>query len=60
MLNIKVLLENTQVRPDALTEHYCLSLYIETERHKLLFDMGQTDLFARNARMLGVNLSNVA
>lgn len=59
MLNIKVLLENTQVRPDALTEH-CLSLYIETERHKLLFDMGQTDLFARNARTLGVNLSNVA
>lgn len=56
MLIIKVLLENTQARPDALTEHG-LSLYIETERHKILFDTGQTDLFAQNARTLGVDLS---
>lgn len=47
MIKVKVLLENTQARPDALTEHG-LSLYIETGRHKLLFDMGQTDLFAKN------------
>lgn len=58
MLNVKVLLENTQARSDALTEHG-LSLLIETGRHKLLFDMGQTDLFARNARTLGSDLSNV-
>lgn len=58
MLSVKVLLENTQARPDALTEHG-LSLYMETERHKVLFDTGQTDLFERNARMLGVDLSNV-
>lgn len=58
MLNIKVLLENTQARPDILTEHG-LSLHIETERHKILFDTGQTDLFARNARTLGVDLSDV-
>lgn len=58
MLSVKVLLENTQARPDALAEHG-LSLYMETERHKLLFDAGQTDLFERNARMLGVDLSGV-
>jgi len=58
MLRIKVLLENTQARPDVQTEHG-LSLYIETERHKLLFDMGQTDSFAVNARLLGVELGDV-
>lgn len=58
MLRIKTLLENTQARSDALTEHG-LSLYIETERHKLLFDMGQSDKFAQNARLLSVDLSAV-
>lgn len=58
MLNVKVLLENTQARPDALTEHG-LSLYIETEQHKLLFDTGQTNLFSQNAQMLGVDLRDV-
>lgn len=58
MLNIKVLLENTQARPDTLTEHG-LSLYIETKKHKILFDTGQTDLFAQNAKTMGVDLSDV-
>lgn len=58
MLNIKVLLENTQARPDVLTEHG-LSLYIETEHHRLLFDMGQTAMFVQNARTLGVDLGDV-
>ena len=40
------------------TEHG-LSLYIETKEHTILFDMGQTDLFAKNAERLGIDLSKV-
>jgi len=58
VLRIKVLLENTQARPDVLTEHG-LSLYMETERHKILFDMGQSDRFAQNAQRMSVELSDV-
>ncbi|MDO5444894.1 MAG: MBL fold metallo-hydrolase [Eubacteriales bacterium] len=58
MLRIKALMENTQARPDALAEHG-LSLYIETEKHKLLFDMGQSEKFAQNAQMMSVSLNDV-
>lgn len=36
-----------------------LSQYIETPRHKILFDMGPDASFAENARRLGVDLSQV-
>lgn len=36
-----------------------LSLYIETKENKILFDMGQTDLFYHNAITLGIDLSQV-
>ena len=55
---ITALLENTSNRADMQTEHG-LSLYIETGTHKILFDMGQTDMFAENAAVLGVDLSRV-
>ena len=57
-MKITSLLENTTSRPDMYTEHG-LSLYIETGRHRILFDMGQTSLFAENADMLGIDLSAV-
>lgn len=57
-MKVTSLLENTTSHPDMLVEHG-LSLYIETEDRKILFDMGQTDLFARNARALGIDLSAV-
>ena len=57
-MNITSLLENTTAHSDVAVEHG-LSLYIETEQHKLLFDMGQTNLFAKNAVVLGVDLSSV-
>lgn len=57
-MKITALLENKTEREDMLTEHG-LSLYIETEKHKILFDMGQTSLFAQNAAMLGIDLSAV-
>lgn len=57
-MKITALLENTTDRDDMQVEHG-LSLYIETEAHKILFDMGQSDLFAKNAKTLGIDLSTV-
>ena len=52
------LVENTTSRQDVEAEHG-LSLYVETEGHKILFDMGQTDMFSKNAEAMGVDLSQV-
>lgn len=57
-MRITALLENTTKCKDLSVEHG-LSLYIETADHKILFDMGQTDLFAENAATLGIDLSVV-
>lgn len=57
-MKITVLAENTPFSECFEAEHG-LSLYIETENHKILFDTGQTDLFVRNAARLGINLENV-
>jgi len=57
-MKITVLCENTAAREDLIPEHG-LSLYVETARHKLLFDMGQTDAFWRNAERLGIDLTQV-
>ena len=55
---ITALVENTTLREDLGTEHG-LSLFIETEKHKLLFDTGASSLFAENAVKLGIDLSTV-
>ena len=57
-MKVVSLLENTSTRSDMRTEHG-LSLYIETGKHKILFDMGQSDAFAANADTLGVDLRAV-
>lgn len=36
-----------------------LCFYIATEKHKILFDLGASDLFIRNAKKLNINLQNV-
>ena len=54
MVKILVLLENTTKSSDLKCKHG-LSLYIETETHKILFDMGPNDLFLKNAETLGVD-----
>ena len=53
-MKITALTENT-TQCGLPTEHG-LSLYIETEKHTVLFDMGQSDLLAQNAASLGVDL----
>ena len=41
-----------------LTEHG-LSILLATERHKILLDTGASDVFIRNADLLGIDLSTV-
>ncbi|MFA7660406.1 MAG: MBL fold metallo-hydrolase [Anaerovoracaceae bacterium] len=55
---VKVLAENTSASKEFGNEHG-LSLYLETENHKLLFDTGASSLFSENAKKLGVDLSKV-
>lgn len=57
-MKITALLENTTERPELRAEHG-LSLFVEIEGQKILFDMGQTDAFAHNAEVLGVDLASV-
>lgn len=56
-MRITALTENT-TEYNLPVEHG-LSLYIETEDRTILFDTGQTDLFAKNAEKLGIDLASV-
>ena len=56
-MRIVVLSENTSNK--GFQVEHGLSLYIETEKHKILFDFGASDLFVSNAKRLGVDLSSV-
>ncbi len=52
------LVENTEGEAHCRAEHG-LSFYIETKKHKILMDSGQSDLLIENAQKLGVDLSKV-
>ena len=52
------LLENAACR-EGLASAHGLSLYLETPRHRILFDMGPDGAFAENAAALGVDLKTV-
>lgn len=64
-MKITVLTENTISKniekslAEKLKAEHGLSLFIETENHKILFDMGQTKLFLENAKHLNINLKEV-
>lgn len=55
---IKNLIENSTDNPTLDKEHG-LSLYIETNHHKILFDMGQSDAYLKNASKMGVDIHDV-
>ncbi|MDI9471006.1 MAG: MBL fold metallo-hydrolase [Bacillota bacterium] len=55
---IKTLVENTSISESFASEHG-LSLYVETKAEKLLFDVGASDLFRRNAKKLDVDIADV-
>lgn len=54
-MKITTLIENTALSPELTAEHG-LSLYVQTDRCRFLFDAGQTGAFAENARKLGIDL----
>ncbi len=56
-MKVTVLAENTSSALGLPAEHG-LSLWLETADLRILFDMGQSDLFARNAERLGIDLSS--
>ncbi len=55
---IKVLTENTSISEEFDSEHG-LSLYIEANGHKILFDVGASGLFLENAEKLDVDVSDI-
>ena len=57
-MKIWTLMENSVCRDDLAAEHG-LSLYMETNGRKILFDAGQSAAFANNAEMMGVDLTQV-
>ena len=57
-MKVVTLMENTTCCDELFCEHG-LSLYIETEGHRILFDAGQSAAFADNAEKLGVDLREV-
>ena len=57
-MKITCLVENTSIDENVRAQHG-LSLYIETGDKKILFDMGQDDLFWQNAKAMGIDLSGV-
>ena len=57
-MKIICLSENTEGISGCEAEHG-LSLYIETQKHKILLDTGASGLFAKNAEKLGIDLTAV-
>lgn len=57
-MRFTVLCENTSNRPGIAAEHG-FSLLIESDYTKVLFDLGQTDVFAANASATNITLSDV-
>ena len=57
-MKVVILMENSTCRADIACAHG-LSMYIETDRHRILFDMGPDAQFIDNAKALGVDLTQV-
>lgn len=55
---IKALVENTSVSKEFKCIHG-LSLYVETKKHKLLFDLGPGKLFYENAVKMNINIEDI-
>lgn len=58
MLKLQILSENKTDQPDYLAEHG-LSILIETNERKILFDTGASDLFLKNAARMNADLEQV-
>ena len=57
-MKIISLVEDTPVENGFKYEHG-ISFYIETKKHKILFDTGSSDAFIYNARKLNIDLKEI-
>lgn len=55
---IKTLVENTSVS-DIYAKEHGLSIYIETKKNKVLFDLGASSHFLKNAKKLEVDIEDI-
>lgn len=55
---LKILIENTVFQPEAKAE-LGFSLYIESHDKRILFDTGQSGLFADNARIFDIDVADI-
>ena len=58
MIKVVALVENTAVSSEYGSKHG-LSLYIETPKHKILFDLGQDGLFLQNAKKKNIDIADI-
>lgn len=60
-MKVTVLVENTISKKNSksVTSEHGLSLYIEHDQKAILFDVGHSDLFIKNAIKMGVDLTKV-
>lgn len=57
-MRIYTLLENDTISKKYKAAHG-LSLYIETSKHKILFDLGPNNYYIKNAKSMGIDLTEV-
>lgn len=57
-MRIVTLIENLVYKMGLIAEHG-LAIYIETENKKILFDTGQSGLFLKNAKKLGISIEDI-
>ncbi len=58
MLKVHILTENTVRKPGMYAEHG-LSLWIEKDDRRILFDTGQSSVFIHNAKIMRIDLTKV-
>jgi 7,8-dihydropterin-6-yl-methyl-4-(beta-D-ribofuranosyl)aminobenzene 5'-phosphate synthase len=57
-MRIVTLVDNDTTRKELKAAHG-LSLYIETAKHKVLFDLGPNNLYLKNAKLLGIAIEDI-
>ncbi len=57
-MQVSILTDNRAINSDFLTEDG-MSIHIRSKRHNVLVDTGQTDVFVKNAKKLGIALEDV-
>jgi len=58
MINIKILTDNSTLYEEFISE-FGFSSYMETDDKKILFDLGETDCFLKNASNMGIDLTDL-